>query len=271
MKVQNINLWAYADTAVNVKNVNDKEEKKNKNVINGAKLNLGANTAEQKIEKERQALKIKLDQFMSDDEYNQEMKTHLEREAELKQDAVNNYKEVKSLEEKKQLAQEAYGVEDGSEEQKTLEEIEAIREKQKSGKELTKEELERLGNADDLTDYQKQMLEYDDAMDEYTRRSEDSSKLAKSHQSAVENMKQALLQVHPMVDASKQANEIIQDALKEEQNTLMAEMKENYDEKIEEEKQEQQEEETVIEQQANLEKKVLLNEELKGIEVDEIV
>lgn len=270
MKVQNINLRTYADTAVNEKNVNDKEEKKNKNVINGAELNLGANAAEKKIEKERQALKLKLDQFMSDDEYNQEMKTHLEREAELKQDAVNNYKEVTSLEEKKQLAQEAYGVEDGSEEQKTLEEIEAIREKQKSGQELTKEELERLGKTDDLTDYQKQVLEYDDAIDEYTRRAENSSKTAASHQSAVESMKQALLQVHPMVDASKQANEMIQDALKEEQNTLMAEMKENYDEKVEEEKQEQQEE-SVIEQQANLEKKVLLSEELKGIEVDEIV
>ncbi len=289
MKVENINVQTYSEPEI--------KEKKNKNVINGAELNLGASAAEKRIAKERQALKIKLDQMISDDEYNQEMKSHLEREAELKQDALNNQKEAKAIENVKKVVKEAYGVEDGSEEQQKLEEIEALRKKQKSGEILTPEESERLRKTDDLTDYQKLMLEYDDAMDEYKKRAEDSARLAEAHGSAVEGMKQALLKVHPMVDASKKANEIIQEALKEEQNTLMDEMKENYDKKVEEEKEKAEEakekseelhnaseEETPgeelqsileavadAEQRQNSKKTLLLEEDLKGIEVDETV
>lgn len=289
MKVENINVQTYSEPEI--------KEKKNKNVINGAELNLGASAAEKRIAKERQALKIKLDQMISDDEYNQEMKSHLEREAELKQDALNNQKEAKAIENVKKVVKEAYGVEDGSEEQQKLEEIEALRKKQKSGEILTPKESERLRKTDDLTDYQKLMLEYDDAMDEYKKRAEDSARLAEAHGSAVEGMKQALLKVHPMVDASKKANEIIQEALKEEQNTLMDEMKENYDKKVEEEKEKAEEakekseelhntseEETPgeelqsileavadAEQRQNSKKTLLLEEDLKGIEVDETV
>ena len=155
-----------------------------------------------------------------------------------------------------------------------------------------------MNTTDDLTDYQKLMLEYDDAIDEYAKRAADSARLAQSHGSAVEGMKQALLKVHPMVDASKQANEIMKNAWKEEQNTLLAEMKENYDEKVEEEKEKAEEAKekneelhsdskektqgeelqavfaavTEAEQQQNAKKNgLMLEEDVKGIEVDESV
>ena len=298
MKVENISIRAYSQPELKENNAKGDQEKKNKNVINGAELNLNASATEKRITQERQALKIKLDQMLSDDEYTQEMNSHLEREAKLRQDSLDNRKEAKAVEDVKKMAKEAYGVEDGSEEQQNMEEIEALREKQKSGAVLTDEELERLNKTDDLTDYQKLMLEYDDAIDEYTKRAEDSERLAQAHGGAVESMKQALLKVHPMVDASKQANEIIQNALKEEQSTLLAEMKENYDEKVEEEKEKAEEakekneelhndtkEETPgeelqaileaatdVELQRNSKKnKLLLEEDLKGIEVDESV
>lgn len=298
MKVENISIRAYSQPELKENNAKEDQEKKNKNVINGAELNLNASVAEKRITQERQALKIKLDQMLSDDEYTQEMNSHLEREAKLRQDSLDNRNEAKAIEDVKKMVKEAYGVEDGSEEQQKLEEIEALREKQKSGAVLTDEESERLNKTDDLTDYQKLMLEYDDAIDEYTKRAEDSERLAQAHGGAVESMKQALLKVHPMVDASKQANEIIQNALKEEQSTLLAEMKENYDEKVEEEKEKAEEakeknqelhndskEETPgeelqaileaatdVELQRNSNKnKLLLEEDLKGIEVDESV
>lgn len=298
MKVENISIRAYSQPELKENNAKEDQEKKNKNVINGAELNLNASAAEKRITQERQALKIKLDQMLSDDEYTQEMNSHLEREAKLRQDSLDNRNEAKAVEDVKKMVKEAYGVEDGSEEQQKLEEIEALREKQKSGAVLTDEESERLNKTDDLTDYQKLMLEYDDAIDEYTKRAEDSERLAQAHGGAVESMKQALLKVHPMVDASKQANEIIQNALKEEQSTLLAEMKENYDEKVEEEKEKAEEakekneelhndtkEETPgeelqaileaatdVELQRNSKKnKLLLEEDLKGIEVDESV
>lgn len=298
MKVENINIRAYSQPELKENNVKEDQEKKNKNVINGAELNLNASATEKRITQERQALKIKLNQMLSDDEYTQEMNSHLEREAKLRQDSLDNLNEAKAIEDVKKMVKEAYGVEDGSEEQQKLEEIEALREKQKSGAVLTDEELERLNKTDDLTDYQKLMLEYDDAIDEYTKRAEASERLAQAHGGAVESMKQALLKVHPMIDASKQANEIIQNALKEEQSTLLAEMKENYDEKVEEEKEKAEEakekneelhndskEETPgeelqaileaatdVELQRNSKKnKLLLEEDLKGIEVDENV
>lgn len=298
MKVENISIRAYSQPELKENNAKEDQEKKNKNVINGAELNLNASATEKRITQERQALKIKLNQMLSDDEYTQEMNSHLEREAKLRQDSLDNLNEAKAIDDVKKMVKEAYGVEDGSEEQQKLEEIEALREKQKSGAVLTDEELERLNKTDDLTDYQKLMLEYDDAIDEYTKRAEASERLAQAHGGAVESMKQALLKVHPMIDASKQANEIIQNALKEEQSTLLAEMKENYDEKVEEEKEKAEEakekneelhndskEETPgeelqaileaatdVELQRNSKKnKLLLEEDLKGIEVDENV
>lgn len=297
MKVENISIRAYSEPEVKEKSEKDSREKKNKNIINGAELNLNASATEKKIAKERQAMKLKLNQMLSDDEYNQEMKSHLEREAKLKQDSLDTQKEIQAVEDVKVMVKEAYGVEDDSEEQKTLQEIEALKEKQKT-QVLTDEEWERLHKTDDLTDYQKLMLEYDDALDELKKRAENSERLAQAHGNAVEGMKQALLQVHPMVDASKQANEIIKEALKEEQSTLMEEMKETYDQKTEEAKKEAEEAKekneklhntseetktgkemqaileasTEVDLQNNLKKSnVLLEEDLKGIEVDESV
>ena len=295
MKVENISIRAYSEPEV--KENSKKDNKENKNIINGAELNLNGSATEKKIAKERQAMKLKLNQMLSDDEYNQEMKSHLEREAKLKQDSLDTQKEIQAVEDVKVMVKEAYGVEDDSEEQKTLQEIEALKEKQKT-QVLTDEEWERLHKTDDLTDYQKLMLEYDDALDELKKRAENSERLAQAHGNAVEGMKQALLQVHPMVDASKQANEIIKEALKEEQSTLMEEMKETYDQKTEEAKKEAEEAKekneklhntseetktgkemqaileasTEVDLQNNLKKSnVLLEEDLKGIEVDESV
>ena len=297
MKVENISIWAYSEPEVKGNSEKDSREKKNKNIINGAELNLNASATEKKIAKERQAMKVKLNQMLSDDEYNQEMKSHLERQEKLKQDSLDTQKEIQAVEDVKAMVKEAYGVEDDSEEQKTLEEIEALKEKQKT-QVLTEEERERLYKTDDLTDYQKLVLEYDDALDELKKRAENSERLAQAHGNAVEGMKQALLQVHPMVDASKEANEIIKNALKEEQSALVSEMKENYDQKTEEAKEEAEEikekneelhntsEETEtdkemqaileasteVDLQKNLKKNnVLLEEDLKGIEVDESV
>lgn len=299
MKVENISIRAYSETSVNEKDTKENQEKKNKNVINASELNLGTgmSATEKRIEKERNALKVKLEQMMADDEYSNEMKSHLERQAELKEEALNNLKEVQKINKIKQTVKDAYEITDDSPEQKQLEELEALREKQKSGELLTKEELKQLSSGEELTDYQKLMLEYDDAIDEYKMRAEKAELNAQSHGAAVESMKQALLQVHPMADASKEANEMILSALKEEQNALVEEMKENYDEKIEEEKekaeeakeerealQETKEEksnkemEDLLEMSADIsmnqntmKQKGLLEEDLKGIEVDEIV
>ena len=298
MKIDNITIRAYSEPELKENSTKDDQEKKNKNVINGAELNLNASATEKRITQERRALKVKLDQMVSDDEYAQEMSAHLEREAELKKDSLDSRNEAKAIEDVKKTVKEAYGVEDSSEEQQKLEEIEALREKQKSGAVLTDEEWERLNKTDDLTDYQKLMLEYDDAIDEYTKRAEDSERLAQAYGNAVNSMKQALLEGHPMVDASKEANEMIKNALKEEQSTLLAEMKENYDEKVEEEKEEAEEarekkeelhndskEETpgeqleaILEAATDVERQrtskknnLLLEEDLKGIEVDESV
>ncbi|MBQ2800189.1 MAG: hypothetical protein IJF03_02240 [Lachnospiraceae bacterium] len=297
MKVENISIRAYSETEVKENSEKNSKEKKNKNVINGAELNLNANTTEKRIAKERQAIKIKVQQMLSDDVYKQEMVSHLERKEKLKQDVLDTQKEIEAIKNVKDMVQEAYGVEDDSEEQKMLEEIEALREKQKT-QGLTKEEQERLNNTENLTDYQKLMLEYDDALDELKKRAEQSDSMAQAHGNAVEGMKQALLKVHPMVDASKQANEIIKEALEEEQQTLIEEMKENYDKKTEEAKKEAEEAKekneqlhhtsdetktekkmqaileasTEVDLQNNLKKNnVLLEEDLKGIEVDESV
>lgn len=300
MKTGNISIKAYSEETVKSTSNKEEQKKKNGNVICANELNIGTGVSatEKRINKEREALKIKLDQMLSDQEYSDEMKAHTERQKVLQEESLSNRNEAKKIEELKQIAKEAYGVTDDSEEQKKLEEIEGLREKQKSGELLTEEESAVLNDTENLTDYQKLILEYDNAIDEFQKRAQQSQQNALAHGAAADSMKQALLKVHPMVDASQQANEIIMSALKEEQSALFEEMKENYDQKVEREKEEAEEakekreeiygteEESSSDETMDglleisndiamdgeaLKKKLLLEEDLKGIEVDETV
>lgn len=300
MKTGNISIRAYAEETVKSASQKEEQEKKNGNVIRANELNIvtGMSVTEKRINKERSALKIKLEQMLSDQEYSDEMKAHTDRQKIFQEESLSNEQEAKKIEELKQVAKEAYGVTDDSSEQKKLEEIEALREKEKSGEILTEEEQALLDDTESLTDYQKLILEYDDAIDEFKDRAEKAQQNAMAHGAAADGMKQALLQVQPMVDASKQAKEMILSALKEEQSALLEEMKEKYDEKAVQEKEEAKEaqekreelygteeksssEETMdgLLEASNhlamdgeaLKKKLLLEEDLKGIEVDEIV
>ena len=80
MRIENISIRAYPEPDLKEDSTKNDQVKINKNVINGAELNLDASAADKRIAEERQALKIKLNQMLSDDEYTQEMNSHLERE-----------------------------------------------------------------------------------------------------------------------------------------------------------------------------------------------
>ena len=105
MKVENISIRAYSETEVKENSEKNSKEKKNKNVINGAELNLNANTTEKRIAKERQAIKIKVQQMLSDDVYKQEMVSHLERKEKLKQDVLDTQKEIEAIKNVKDMVQ----------------------------------------------------------------------------------------------------------------------------------------------------------------------
>ncbi|MDE6314457.1 MAG: hypothetical protein K2M46_12750 [Lachnospiraceae bacterium] len=294
MRVKNISIRAFEKPELREKKGTEKGKSK---TIKANELNFMEKMSpeERRRKKEKQALKIRLNQMASDVEYSEQIKEHLEKRTEYEHQTVENQAEVKKNQELKAAAMEQYQVSANSKEEKLAQEIAGLRMKKNAGQKLTKEEEERLAKTDDLTDYQKSAIQYMEAIDEYGKRANRSRQMASAHQQAAEDMKLELLKVHPMVDANKEAKAIVDDALREEQLGLIDEAKEKYDEKMEEQKEqgeninerskelhgteetkEQKQMKNLLElaenkelQEAVEEKSILLKEDLKGIEVDE--
>lgn len=294
MRVKNISIRAFEKPELKEKKGTEKGKSK---TIKANELNFMEKMSpeERRRKKEKQALKIRLNQMASDVEYSEQIKEHLEKRTEYEHQTVENQAEVKKNQELKAAAMEQYQVSANSKEEKLAQEIAGLRMKKNAGQKLTKEEEERLAKTDDLTDYQKSAIQYMEAIDEYGKRANRSRQMASAHQRAAEDMKLELLKVHPMVDANKEAKAIVDAALREEQLGLIGEAKEKYDEKMEEQKEqgekinersqelhgteetkEQKQMKNLLElaenkelQEAVEEKSILLKEDLKGIEVDE--
>lgn len=220
---------------------------------------------------QKQAMKVMGDVFASDKSLDQSMDEMMVRAKELQEENAVNSREIRRIADTRTALMESYDVTVDSREHKDLELLRKEKEASQplSEIELSDEELQRLEDIHKagLTDYQKDMLELDDAEEVYQTLISDNEKQVKGIQMTLSDIKIERLKSHPMVDAGKQAEEIMEAANREIYGQLVNEGKEHIEEKMEEEKEKALER---AEKKEEEEKKAQEKKEEKRAETEEV-
>lgn len=193
--------------------------------------------SDKKTKAQRQALKSLMTAYDVDKSIDDMEEEQLVKNKELGVQADEASKEMKNIDNLKEQAKETYGIEDDSQEQKDLELL--LKQKailgHKSDETLTEEEMTRLQEMGPVTEYQKEMLEYEDIQEEWGKRYEASVDAIKVINRLISATEVDRLKSSPMVSASKEAEEIMKAASKEIIGMLKDDAVKHIDEKIKEE------------------------------------
>ncbi len=229
----------FANNENTIKNGQDNKEAKGGKSIFAGSFNLQNNNnieLKRKLAQKR-AMKIVSDTFASEQKIDGSMDEM--RAQQLKQETLENKKSIKEIQEQREKLMGDYNVTEESQEHKDLE----LLRKETSGGKLSDEEKERLATIHEngLTNYQKDMLELDGQEEVYQRLASQKESAFKSISGSLADMQIERLKKHPMVDSTKQADEIMEAANKELVGDLYAEAKDHIDEKMEEAKEKAEE------------------------------
>ncbi len=231
----------FANNENTIKNGQDNKEAKGGKSIFAGSFNLQNNNnieLKRKLAQKR-AMKIVSDTFASEQKIDGSMDEMRAQQEQLKQETLENKKSIKEIQEQREKLMGDYNVTEESQEHKDLE----LLRKETSGGKLSDEEKERLATIHEngLTNYQKDMLELDGQEEVYQRLASQKESAFKSISGSLADMQIERLKKHPMVDSTKQADEIMEAANKELVGDLYAEAKDHIDEKMEEAKEKAEE------------------------------
>lgn len=277
----------------------EKKQVRNGTVYIGDVKEKNDSVLNKKIQAQRESIRKVLKQFNNDNLIEAEKQEYRDYKTEMEkviQDAQTGIDRINELQEK---LTEKYGISDDSEEKKNLD---LLRKSLEPDKKLTEEEIDQLRNMGELTEYQKTSLTYDAAKKVFERTVEHAQNESFNAGRTVEEIEIQVLKTHYMVDAQKIADLIMRAASEEVMKMLLEETKENIDENLEknEEKAEKLQEEAEAKKQtedssgnAEVNKEILkqvyseneldnelkkiveasniLKEDLKGIEVNELM
>lgn len=218
----------------------EKNSQDSKNTKGGKSIFAGDFNAQNKntIELKRKlaykrAMKILNDTFASEQDIDNSIKGLKEQQEQLKQEALKDKKAAIGVQDERAGLMERYGVTEDSEEHKDLE---LLRKEFQPDTALTDGEKERLAeiHKKGLTAYQKDMMELDGKEEVYRQRASQKESSANAISSSITNIELERLKTHPVADATREADEIMEAANKELIGGLWAEAKDNIDEKMEE-------------------------------------
>lgn len=192
---------------------------------------------------QKSAIKRLLDQFEADLAIDAGMEESENRIGELEKGVFDARERIKGIDERRGEIMKRYEIEPDSQEQKDLELVQKSNAAKKDpfNKDLalTEEEKKRLGEMPPLTEYQKEMLECDKEEEKYRGIIRDNRQNIVVENATIHATEKALLKVHSMVEAKKDAEAMIKDALKEQVGDLLQEGITKVDEDVEEAQEEQ--------------------------------
>jgi hypothetical protein len=275
MKINNMqkNPADYSYNSTGKINTEEKEKVKqgqktddgNSEVIQASDLTLVDNqdTALQKLFGQKAALQIRLDQFAKELGLDDEIQGHADNRETLLEEAGSDQREAGRLKELQADLKDTFGIDDESTEHQDF----LILEKKQLNKELTSEEQERLKQMGSMTEYQKEALSYSNMIDTFQKRADKSAKSAIIESKIIVSMKLERLKSHPMADANEQAEDLLKQVDDEIKKTLAQEVANRVKENLN-----LPEEDLLLNNpQALVEKKKVIEEDLKGFAVDEKV
>lgn len=219
--------------------VSPKESKSNRTSFYVGNWKRSAGTISEKFKQaQKSAIQKLLEQFESDSKIDQDMAADIRRAETLGENIKETQQKAGGLAERREQLKQQYDIAPDSQEQRDLE----LMQKANAAKEnpfdkslqLTPEEEQRLAEMPPVTDYQEAMLLVDEEEKMYRGTIRDNQKEIVEANATVDATKKALLKTHPMVDAKKEADEIIKTALDEQIGALYQEGVEKIDKDMEE-------------------------------------
>lgn len=259
-----------------------KAQKSNKTSIFAGDLGIGIQNdiiTQRKQFAQRKALKIIGDAWNSDRKLDHTIEGHRDRIAQLKEEIAQNMEQIEMRDEWKERLRQEYGVKEDSQEQQDLKllEKEADVEANKYRHNpkniyLTEEEQERLAeiHKQELTEYQQRVLKIDGQQSRFETEIDEMQYEIQFCNRSITSIKQERLKTHGMVDAQKEADQILAQASKEVIGMLMGEAKDHVDKELEEKVEEAKKEaEEKAEKEEKIEEKKEKLEELET-RIDEI-
>ena len=265
----------------NTKSLNNSQGAVNNknNVIDGNTLNLSGNILdEKKTQAKKEAMKLIRDAFEGDqkisDSFN-EKKRHLE---ELIQSKGEADKVIKDIESERKALREEYGLSENSQEEQELKLLEKEFRSGLPGSEIslsyeekkTLDEIKQRG----LTEYQSRSMEMLDYEKNYIVKSYSNTFEIQDENRSLGMMEREMLKNTSMIDAQKQAKKVEEELNEQVVSIVVDEAKDNIDSEVEEKKEEAEKATTnVVEAQHEVKEMMskmnILEEDIKGITVDD--
>ena len=265
MKVQN-NITVFSgDTRNNAqaewsnKKATESYDKKSKTIYAGDFLRefpLREKIQQKKSEAQQRALKIVGDAWNMDKEIDDEIRVREEESKVLREDNQEALENLKDVNQRMEELRDAFGISSDSEEQQ---ELERIIQKRKSPTVSLEEE--------ELTEYQKRALALDDVASYYRNQIADNNGKVQENSDTVEAIRKERLKSHTMVDAQKEAEEVMDAARDTAVGLVMEEAKEHLDE--EQEKREEQAE--AIEEKKKEQEEIQEKRDEREKELEELI
>lgn len=232
-------------------------------IKNGSLFAGNLNMAEDPIAKKKQearekAAKIVSEAFAGEQEIDNDIAKRyqkISKNQDIKKEAVDSIKDIEAT---KDELKQSYGLTDESQEQKDLKLLEKRRDYWESdGDKPTKEEWKRLEEIDKqgLTEYQQRSLDYDKQKSPYEKQIREASAVILEESAAIRSIKQSRLKSTAILDATTQADGVLESAskevigmLKDEAQKITEEKQKEEEEKLEKRKEEKEEFEERLEE-----------------------
>lgn len=279
----NINLNAtFANE--NIKSLNNNQGVLNNknNVIDGKTLNLSGNILdEKKAQAKRDAMKLIRDAFEGDQKISNEFNEKKRHVEELIKDKGEADKVINDIENERKMLRDEYGLTEKSKEEKELKLLEKDFKSGLPGSDVFLSEEERKAVAEikerGLTEYQSRSMEKLDYAKNYIVKSYANTLEIQDENRSLGMMEREMLKNTSMIEAKKEAKKLEEEANEQVVAIAMDEAKDNIDSDIEEKKEEAESmsrasksvEEAQQEVKEMMSKMKMLDEDIKGITVDD--
>ncbi len=212
---------------------------------------------------QKAAVKKQLDQFKRDAKIDQEIDKHAAKRDAYAEEAAGSYDQMSKTGAAKDDLKKAYGITEDCPEEKDLKLIKKLYQ----GEALSKEELDHLAGMGPLTEYQKQSLEYDAMIDIWEKNIVKANEKAHGETRMIDGIKLDRLKTHEMVDAKEAAAEILKAMEEDIQKAIAQEIKKRAMENLNLKEDDQ----LPADPQDLIHKKLVNEEDIKGLAVDERV
>ena len=279
----NINLNT-TFTNENIKAVNNGQSvlKGQNNVINGKTLNLGSNLLdEKKAQAKKDAMKLIRNAFEGDQKISNEFNDKKRHVEELIKDKGEADKVINDIENERKMLRDEYGLTENSQEEKELKLLEKDFRSGLPGSDVSLSEEERKAVEEikerGLTEYQSRSMEKLDYAKNYIVKSYANTLEIQDENRSLGMMEREMLKNTSMIDAKKEAKKLEEELNEQAVTIAMDEAKDNIDSDFEEKKEGAESmsritksvDEAQQEVKEMMTKMKMLDEDIKGIEVDD--